>query len=153
MQNYSISGQNSVKFTETLFMSSYFFASLSLIWTHNQYWAILAICLNDHRPSPANSITMQSRLVHHDRNLCCGGTVFLPGSAKLPLLLNQHCDFKILQDSNFLKPVLYSLFYCSFLVWAWRRHKHSFKMFYLFNDLMTNDSVFRAAPGFPWVCY
>ena len=61
---------------------------------------------------------MHSMLVRQDRNLCLGGTAYLPGPAKPPYILNKSYNLKILHDLKSPKAVFHILCYdslCYFL--------------------------------------
>ena len=54
---------------------------------------------------------MHSRLVRQDRNLCLGGTAYLPVPAKPLYFLNQWYNFKIHYILECPKAVFHSIFY------------------------------------------
>ena len=62
-------------------------------------------------PPPANSTSMNSRLLRQDRSLYIGGTAYMPCQEKLTYHLNLWCNFKISYNSEWLKVVLHSIFY------------------------------------------
>ena len=78
----------------------------------------------------ANSNTMHNRLVCSDRNLYFGGKACLPSVAKLPYILNQCWNVKLLQDLECPKPMQHIFLWQIALfvnVWAWRRIEGTWK--------------------------